>query len=564
MAQQVYNGITFDDSVDYNAQLNSIKNGLYDAESYRNAKINATGSTNPTTNNYEKWSYNSGKDYNSFNSATDYQSQINSLVQQGIAAETKRNAKIAYLNENNMVDTPGYGLSATYDFIQRPDTSGIGKTADGSTLSGAVSNVVDSGINAVQNAGNDYVNNVRTIDPEKYYAWKNNALQTEIAQLDNNYADDVAQAKRTYNDNVQKYESQKSDVEKAYLENINKLYEDTYYNNAKLQEIAAERGIGNTAIGLSLVNSGLVNAANMSAYYRSLKNNDINQIETSLNRIASDLNVDLDRLESKLKNDKVYALNKTEQAFLELILEIDTTNIETYNGASRAAYESLADAINSGTGYKSSALATESEQAFQSAESEKDRAMQKYLGELDASRYGSSGYGSGGYSYGGYGGYKNYGYGGSYGGYKSSGSASDDDVTLWAKTVLASNQEAAFQTGASAYYERADVINDYIQRYQNGDITAEELKRKVQGYQYSNRIVIDRSSQSNSSNNTSNTNGKSSKTNNKASSTKNGNSSSIAGAAKSTSTKSTTSKTSTKKTTAKKSVKKNGSAGALF
>ena len=473
MASQTYNGVTFDDSVDYQSQLNSIKNSLYDAESYRNAKI--SGMTDEqkkklgvdTSSLYSKYAYSSGKDYNSYDSTTDYQAQINSLLQQGAAAEVARNAKIAWMDANG---TNPYAYQQSYDFVNKPveavSTTGAGNTASGDTLSNAVNNTVDSGVSSIKSEGTDYLNNIKTVDTDLLYDWNDATYNKLAAQLDSNYASDVANAKRTYNESVQDYESQKEDIKQNYINNMSDLYSDTYYNNAKLQEMAASRGIASSAIGLSLVNSGLVNAANMSAYYAALRDSDINKVETSLNKIANDLNVDLDQLEAKLKSDKISALSETEAQFIELLMEANQFNATTYDDAYGKYYDAIADAISSGIGYKSSALATESEQAFDNYQRQQSEQHESDMLDKELAANGSSGYyGSGGYSYGSYGSYGS--------GYSSGSGYTYSDSTLKSiDSAIHVYSATARDLKTSAYNDALEELEIIREKYLNGEMTA--------------------------------------------------------------------------------------------
>lgn len=310
--------------------------------------------------------------------------------------------------------------------------------------------------------------------------WLTTANKNVQSQLDSAFEEDRANLYKAYNASRTDYENQIKDVRQNYLNNINQLYEDTYYNNNMALERASNRGLTNSGLGNAMVVSGLVDASNQNALYRSQRDTDVNKLNTIINSLTRDFNVDLNALKRKLNSDKAAALSGNEIQFMQALVELDRINTETYNNVLQAKLE----------------------RDFQSAEAQKDRDFEKemYLLQLANQR-------SYGGSYGGYGGgYR------SYGGYSggSSGVVSDAER---AKQVVMRSADISYDGGefpAGTYAYTVNQLNDIenlAKQVANGTTSLEKLTNRIAAYDFEN--TFDPYKYSSMSNKTSNSPSKS-------------------------------------------------------
>lgn len=272
-------------------------------------------------------------------------------------------------------------------------SAGVGYNPSSGLYSKKISDVSTAGV------GNTTPQlSLRTTDTARQ--WANQQNQKVSADLDSAYYQNRQDAYNTYMDSITRQNQQANNVNQAYLDNISKLYDDTYYNNQAAIQRASSRGLVSSGLGNAMQVAALADASKQNAQYRAQRNRDLNNIEAEMNNLTNQYNVNLDTLAKKLRSDKTSALSQNEIAFLQAVMDI-----EEYN-----------------TSAENSMLATQQQQAyeaeqamlqreFQASEAQKDRDFQLLLQQLGSSGggYGGGGYGGyrrgGGYSRGGYGGY---------------------------------------------------------------------------------------------------------------------------------------------------------------
>lgn len=250
---------------------------------------------------------------------------------------------------------------------------------------------------------------LRTSDTARQ--WANTQNQKVSADLDSAYYQNRQDAYNTYMDSITRQNQQANDVNQAYLDNISKLYDDTYQNNNAVLERMASRGLTSSGLGNAMQVSALADASKQNAQYRAQRNRDLNNIETEMNNLTNQYNVNLDTLAKKLRSDKISALSQNEIAFLEQVMAIEEYNTNAENQALMTQQQQ----------------AYEAEQAmlqreFQGGQNALDRQLQMdmllmQLGGSGGSYGGGGGYRRGGYGYGGYRGYYGYGSGSGSSGY---------------------------------------------------------------------------------------------------------------------------------------------------
>ena len=258
---------------------------------------------------------------------------------------------------------------------------------------------------------------LRTSDTARQ--WANTQNQKVSSDLDSAYYQNRQDAYNSYMDAITRQNQQANDVNQAYLDNISKLYNDTYQNNNAVLERMASRGLTSSGLGNAMQVSALANASKQNADYRAQRNRDLNNIETEMNNLTNQYNVNLDTLAKKLRSDKISALSQNEIAFLEQVMAIEEYNANAENQALTTQQQQAYEAEQ--------ALLNREFQAYQTAVNNQHE-MDMLLKQIEAGSFS----GGGGYGYGGYGGYRRRGWGGysryGYGG-SSPAVASDDPAS---------------------------------------------------------------------------------------------------------------------------------------
>lgn len=251
---------------------------------------------------------------------------------------------------------------------------------------------------------------LRTSDTARQ--WANTQNQKVSADLDSAYYQNRQDAYNSYMDAITRQNQQANDVNASYLDNISKLYNNTYQNNNAVLERMASRGLTSSGLGNAMQVSALADASKKNADLRFQRNRDLNNIETEMNNLTNQYNVNLDTLAKKLRSDKISALSQNEIAFLEQVMAIEEYNANAENQALTIQQQQAYEAEQ--------ALLNREFQAYQTAVNNQHE-MDMLLKQIEAGSFS----GGGGYSRGGYGrGYRRYGSGGYYG--YGSGSGSGD------------------------------------------------------------------------------------------------------------------------------------------
>ena len=201
------------------------------------------------------------------------------------------------------------------------------------------------------------------------------------SQLQSNHDEDLATAKKAYNNNIANQEQQKEQVASDYRKNMNTLMDDAYAAQVSATQIAANRGMTSSAQGLAMNVSADMQVAKRKSELTSDRDTLINNINTEMNRIEENYGIDRATLKKKFNADKLTALSTSELQYMQACLEIDDYNANTWNNA--VANKQKQD-------YQSAEA--EKERAFQAAEAAKDRALQSSLsgGGSSGSRNSSS------------------------------------------------------------------------------------------------------------------------------------------------------------------------------
>lgn len=268
---------------------------------------------------------------------------------------------------------------------------------------------IDSGL--ASNAAN-YTSLAKYQNTDLLNKWKDAYINQQVAAMQNTYNTNLANLTKSYNDNYKRSYDQIASTKNDYDKNIQSLYDSTYKNNALALQQAANRGMTSAAQGIAMGTSGLMSASKKAADLTSDRDTLISNIQTELNRLTSDYNIDKDTLAANFSADKINALSTADLQWLQAALDIENKNNEIYNSFAEAA---ISNNYNSNE--------AEKERQWQEQQTEKSYQHDIDMAKLNAELYGNSGYG-GYYGSGGGGGYYSSGGGYSSGGYGGSGVSS--------------------------------------------------------------------------------------------------------------------------------------------
>lgn len=284
----------------------------------------------------------------------------------------------------------------------------------------------------------DYTSYGKYQDTSMLNKWKDAYIQSQVTKLQSAYNKNLANLTKTYRDNYTNYYNQIGSTKNDYAKNIQDLYDDTYLNNAMALQQAANRGMTSAAQGVAMGTSGLMSASQKASQLTSDRDTLISSIQSQLNRLTENYNVDKDLLEANFSADKIAAMSDAELQYINSALDIENNNNNTYNSWAQIGMQNK---YNSGE--------AEKERQWNEKMSDKEFERQKELMALEA-QYNRS-YG------GGYGGY----YGGS--GYSRSGGSSSGfspDVTNYLDKIGSSLN----------HYELAELEN-YLIEHPNASLS---------------------------------------------------------------------------------------------
>ena len=235
----------------------------------------------------------------------------------------------------------------------------------------------------------DYTSYGKYQDTSMLDKWKDAYIQSQVAKLQSAYNKNLANLTKTYRDNYTNYYNQIGSTKNDYAKNIQDLYDNTYLNNAMALQQAANRGMTSAAQGVAMGTSGLMSASQKASQLTSDRDTLISSIQSQLNRLTENYNVDKDLLEANFSADKIAAMSDAELQYINSALDIENNNNNTYNSWAQIGMQNK---YNSGE--------AEKERQWNEKMSDKEFERQKELMALEA-QYNRS-YGGGGYySYGG-------------------------------------------------------------------------------------------------------------------------------------------------------------------
>ena len=222
--------------------------------------------------------------------------------------------------------------------------------------------------------------------------WKDAYIQSQVAKLQSAYNKNLANLTKTYRDNYTNYYNQIGSTKNDYAKNIQDLYDSTYLNNAMALQQAANRGMTSAAQGVAMGTSGLMSASQKASQLTSDRDTLISSIQSQLNRLTENYNVDKDLLEANFSADKIAAMSDAELQYINSALDIENNNNNTYNSWAQIGMQNK---YNSGE--------AEKERQWQEQQDEKAFEREKELMAYQNSLY-NSGHSYGGGSYYSYGG----------------------------------------------------------------------------------------------------------------------------------------------------------------
>lgn len=277
------------------------------------------------------------------------------------------------------------------------------------------------------------LSNLRTYDKSALKSSYDAYLQQMTSELLKNFNTNMANLTKTYRDNYTNYYNQIGSTKNDYAKNIQDLYDSTYLNNAMALQQAANRGMTSAAQGVAMGTSGLMSASQKASQLTSDRDTLISSIQSQLNRLTENYNVDKDLLEANFSADKLNAMSTARLEWLRASLDIDSDEIGTYNSFLNSHYQNE---------YNSNEA--EKERQWNEKMSDKEFERQKELMALEA-QYNRS-YGGGGY----------YSYGGS--GYSRSGGSSSGNADSSLNYIIDSGKFSTSQINS---------IMDYVDKHPN-------------------------------------------------------------------------------------------------
>ena len=236
------------------------------------------------------------------------------------------------------------------------------------------------------------LSNLRTYDKSALKSSYDAYLQQMTSELLKNFNTNMANLTKTYRDNYTNYYNQIGSTKNDYAKNIQDLYDSTYLNNAMALQQAANRGMTSAAQGVAMGTSGLMSASQKASQLTSDRDTLISSIQSQLNRLTENYNVDKNTLTANFSADKLNAMSTAQLEWLRASLDIDSDEIGTYNSFLNSHYQNE---------YNSNEA--EKERQWQEQQDEKAFEREKELMAYQNSLY-NSGHSYGGGSYYSYGG----------------------------------------------------------------------------------------------------------------------------------------------------------------
>lgn len=300
-------------------------------------------------------------------------------------------------------------------------------------VNGYYSKLYTGGDQDIIDAIGDYTSYGKYSDKSFLSSWKDNYLNSVLAAKQIEYNNNLANLRKTYHDNYTNYYNQIGSTKNDYAKNIQDLYDSTYLNNAMALQQAANRGMTSAAQGVAMGTSGLMSASQKASQLTSDRDTLISSIQSQLNRLTADYNIDKDILEANFSAAKIAAMSDAQLQYVDRALNLDSQDNDVYNSFMQSAL-----------GNKYNSDEAEKERQWNEKMSDKEFERQKELIALEA-QYNRS-YGGGGY----------YSYGGS--GYSRSGGSSSGDADSSLNYIIDSGKFSTSQINS---------IMDYVDKHPN-------------------------------------------------------------------------------------------------
>ena len=259
-------------------------------------------------------------------------------------------------------------------------------------VNGYYSKLYTGGDQDIIDAIGDYTSYGKYSDKSFLSSWKDNYLNSVLAAKQIEYNNNLANLRKTYHDNYTNYYNQIGSTKNDYAKNIQDLYDSTYLNNAMALQQAANRGMTSAAQGVAMGTSGLMSASQKASQLTSDRDTLISSIQSQLNRLTADYNIDKDILEANFSAAKIAAMSDAQLQYVDRALNLDSQDNDVYNSFMRSAL-----------GNKYNSDEAEKERQWQEQQGEKAFEREKELMAYQNSLY-NSGHSYGGGSYYSYGG----------------------------------------------------------------------------------------------------------------------------------------------------------------
>ena len=316
-------------------------------------------------------------------------------------------------------------------------------------------------------------------------AWKNSYINTILPKLQANYASNYGDLTKTYNTSYADLEDQKSAADYEYEQNKKQLDSDVFKTLLAIDQLASQRGLTSSAQGISMNQSALAQANTQASQLDSERDQLVNSILTQQNLLTNNYKTDVDTLDRIFDADTLQYMSTAELEALEKLLDVSKFNSDN----------------------KNSFTLSKMQNAFNAAESAKDRVAQGDLADkniaaelelaqkqIDANKEYAYSRSGGGYYYGNYGGRGGYNYGNSYsGGGSGSGSINTEAHQGAADAYIALKQDQLTdaQLGYLSYmiaeiptgkFSKNDIINqcnEYISQNRKKNDKGSGTKGKI-------------------------------------------------------------------------------------
>lgn len=182
-------------------------------------------------------------------------------------------------------------------------------------------------------------------DTSNYANLYQNQANSSIAQARNNYLKNITNMANTYNQGRADLLKTYADTQSQFERNVRDTYRDAYTANAIAQQNAANRGLTSSALGTAMGTSALVNAANKVSDLKSDRDTNLSNINTQLDRLAADYNIDRDTALNALYNTEWQSNSDAAANYWQAMADVNQTEANARNAYINAAYNAGANAL---------------------------------------------------------------------------------------------------------------------------------------------------------------------------------------------------------------------------